>query len=57
MRKSNTAISHYNLASLIASKKTQGTKTEAMTHFSIAQKAREIDKDEIDMLRNDIERM
>ena len=57
LRKSNTAISHYNLASLIASKKTQGTKTEAMTHFSIAQKAREIDKDEIDMLRNDIERM
>ena len=57
LKKSNTAISHYNLASLIANKKIQGTKTEAMTHYSIAQKAIEINKEEIDMLRKDIERI
>lgn len=57
LRKSDTAVSHFNLASLIAHKKIQGTKTEAIRHFSIAQEATEIDKEEIDMLRKDIERM
>ena len=57
LRRSNSAISHYNLASLIANNKIEGTKSEAMTHFSIAQQCKDIDVEAIDLLKRDVERM
>ena len=57
LRRYNSAISHYNLASLIANNKIEGTKSEAMTHFSIAQQCKDIDVEAIDLLKRDVERM
>ena len=57
LKQSDSAISHYNLASLIANKVIEGTKEEAIRHFEIAQRSDDIDPEDIRMIRYYIEHM
>lgn len=57
LKQSNSAISHYNLASLIAKKVIQGTKEDAIHHLEIAQRSKDIDPGDISLLHYYIEQM
>ncbi len=57
LKDSDTPISHYNLASLIANNIIEGTKTEAKNHYRIAQECKDIEQEDVKTLEYYIERM
>lgn len=57
LKNSNSAISHYNLASLIAHKVIEGNKSEAMSHFVIAKDSNILRQIDINVLKYAIDSM
>ena len=57
LKKSDTPISHYNMANLIAHGILSGNKKDALGHFAFVQNSKEISQYDIRRLKDDINQM
>ena len=57
LKKSDTPISHYNMATLIAHGILCGNKTDALRHFAFVQNSKEISQKYFNCLKRDIDQM